>query len=209
MAKMEIDLHTIQVIEKEDRSNDEAYIWCFGILVDANTTKSKNYVIKRNGSKYNLGDDFKKGEKRAIPDSTGKIACTVSPVGGKSAIAGVIVLMWEGDNTPDSAVKKSYADTAKVINDFVAKFVAAGKSLPEKVDFEKLQKDIQSTIAKNVLNTLKIYRPLRFDVDDFIGNAEQIFRILDCKKAQSHNLVFQGKEDDAHYKITGKFTFTP
>ena len=106
------------VLKKHDVDRDKPYLWVYGILVDAATIKSGDFVIRKPSGSGNLGQKFKKGDSVAVPGSL-DISRTVTPLLGK-ATAGVVVVAWENALTKDSVIADAYAAAGDMINDFVA-----------------------------------------------------------------------------------------
>jgi hypothetical protein len=118
------------VLKKHDVDRDKPYLWVFGIVVDATSIASRNYVIRKSSSSDNLGHKFKKGDSVSVPGSL-DISRAVTPILGK-AMAGVVVVAWENAMTRDSVIADAYNNAGDMINDFVDDL--ATKALKEVTD---------------------------------------------------------------------------
>ena len=208
MAKLIINLEKIKVVEKEEWSKDEAYIWCFGIVIDTTTVTSGNYIIPKKCGHGNVGKSFKKGQTRTIPKSVGYIELSFNPI-SNFAGAGVIVLGWEEDNTPNSKVKKAYSDSVEILNDFVEERVES-LNLEEisEAEIRDLKSHLTKAIEKRFKSAVSWYNPFSWDPDDYIGMG-QVFETLKGDEARRVPITFNLKGDGAHYRVTGYLNYSP
>ena len=145
------------VLKKHDVDRDKPYLWVYGIVVDATSIKSRNFVIRKPSGSGNLGHKFKKGDSVTVPSSL-DISREITPLLGK-ATAGVVVVAWENAMTRDSVIADAYAAAGDMINDFVADL--ADKALkqvtdaleagtpPDEIDLEVKILDEQLTRLRN------------------------------------------------------------
>lgn len=211
MAQLDIRLDTFKVLEKNEWSRDEAYLWCFGLLVDANTIGSRNFILKRKPDQGNLGGAFKKGEARAIPANVGQITAPVAPInlGNRSlAVVGVLTLAWEEDFTPNAKVVQAYDDSATVLNQHIADRIRTLNTGPlTQAETNAIVADLRSAIEKRFRSAVHWYNPFSWDPDDFIGFAQVVEPVTGGQPlARALNFSFAG--DDARYQVTGQLRFT-
>jgi hypothetical protein len=162
MAKFTVKWTDFTVLKKHDVDRDKPYLWVFGIVIDANSIVSEEYVIRRTSSSDNLGQKFKKGDSVPVSSSL-DISCDVTPLLDVAA-AGVIVVAWENAMTKDSVIADAYDKAADEINDFVTDLVAetlkaVGQGQPlDTIDFEPTEdqmRDLRADIEAEVRDTIK------------------------------------------------------
>jgi hypothetical protein len=122
-ATFKVTWTNFTVLKKHDVDRDKPYLWVFGIVVDATSIQSKNYVIRKPCTSSNLGQKFKKGDSVSVPSSL-DISREVTPIFGM-ATAGVVVVAWENAMTKDSVIADAYDAAADTINEFVKDAVPA------------------------------------------------------------------------------------
>ncbi|CAG0932337.1 hypothetical protein TFLX_02546 [Thermoflexales bacterium] len=211
MGKLLVDLNTFKVIKKTDLAKEEPYLWLFGIAVELGAGSSNDptrFIIKRPATPGNLGGPFKKGESRTISDSVGRIDKAVQPVFGRLAL-GFIVMTWDHDNTPASAVQAAYGDAAQVLNDFIQTRVSALNTAPLSNDeIAAIKRDIEGHIRDRFKATVTLRRPGSLNQDDFVAMN---FRFItpDPAVAQSENLNMHFAARSVEYQVTGVFSYTP
>lgn len=211
MGKLLIDLNTFKVVKKTDLGKEEPYLWLFGLAVELGAGSSNDptrFILKRPATPGNLGGSFKKGESRTIPDSVGRIEKDVQPVFGRLAL-GFVVIAWDHDNTPASAVQAAYGDAAQVLNDFIQTRVSALNTSPlTDAEMTALRGDIEAHIRERFKATVSLRRPGSLNQDDFVGLN---FRFVtpDPAVAQSENLTLNFAAKSVEYQVTGVFRYTP
>jgi hypothetical protein len=155
------------VLKKHDVDRDRPYLWVFGIVVDATSIQSENYVIRKPCTSDNLGQKFKKGDSVAVPGSL-DISREITPILLGKATAGVVVVAWENAMTKDSVIADAYDAAADTINEFVKEAVpaalgelfeavAAGTPIDEiEVGLSDAQmKDLEADVEARVRATIK------------------------------------------------------
>lgn len=211
MGKLLIDLNTFKVIKKTDLGKEEPYVWLFGIAIELGAGSSPDptrFILKRPATPGNLGGPFKKGEARTISDSVGRIAKDVQPVFGRLGL-GFVVLAWDHDNTPASAVQAAYGDAAKVLNDFIQTRVSALNTAPLSSDeMAAIKRDIEAHIRERFKATVTVRHPGSLNQDDFV---DMHFRFVtpDPAVAQSETLSLNFAARSVEYQVTGVFSYTP
>jgi hypothetical protein len=162
------------VLKKHDVDRDKPYLWVFGIVVDATSIESKNYVIRRPCTSSNLGQKFKKGDSVSVPGSL-DISREIKPILLGKATAGVVVVAWENAMTKDSVIADAYDAAADAINEFVKEAVpaaveelfaavAAGKDV-DKLEFElsddqlsALQDDVDAKVRATIKDGWSVFQ---------------------------------------------------
>jgi hypothetical protein len=212
MARLEVNLSQLKVHDKNEWSKDEAYLWCFGLVIDDNTIRSKNYILKRKPNQGNLGKGMKKGETRAIPAEVGRITTTVTPVrfGNMSfAVVGTIVLAWEEDNTPGQKVVQAYDDSVEILKDHVdhrVRTLNVGPLTPAEI--AAISADLKKAIEKRFRSAVHWYNPFSWDPDDFIGFA-QVVESVQPNQTLNRPIDFLFTESGAKYQVTGQLRYVP
>jgi hypothetical protein len=161
MATFTVRWTNFTVLKKHDIDRDKPYLWVFGIVVDATSMASGNYVIRKPSTSDNLGKKFKKGDSVTVSGSL-DISRQVTPILGK-ATAGVVVVAWENATTKDSVIADAYANAADTIDEFVGDLV--------KKKFEELVaalEDGESIDSLDLKPTDAELAALRSDVEDEI-----------------------------------------
>jgi hypothetical protein len=211
VGKLLVDLNTFKVIKKTDLVKEEPYLWLFGIAIELGAGSSSDptrFIIKRPATPGNLGAPFKKGESRTIPDSTGRIEKNVQPIFGR-LVLGFIVMAWDHDNTPATAVQAAYGDAAKVLNDFIQARVSTLNTGPLTDDeMAAIKRDIEAHIRDRFKATVTLRHPGSLNQDDFV---EMDFRFITPNPAvaQSENLNLHFAARSVEYQVTGVFSYTP
>lgn len=211
MGKLLIDLNTFKVIKKTDLGKEEPYLWLFGIAIDLSVGSSPDptrFIVKRPATPGNLGGPFKKGESRAIPDSVGRIEKDVQPVFGRLAL-GFIVMAWDHDNTPATAVQAAYGDAAQVLNDFIQARASTLNTGPlSNAEIAAIKRDIEEHIRDRFKATVTLRRPGSLNQDDFVGMD---FRFITPNPdiPQSENLDLHFAARSVEYQVGGVLRYTP
>lgn len=211
MGKLLIDLNTFKVIKKTDLGREEPYLWLFGIAVELGAGSSSSptpFIVTRPAAPGNLGGPFRKGESRAIPDGIGRIDKDVQPIFGRLAL-GFIVMAWDHDRTPATAVQAAYGDAAQVLNDFIQTRVSALNTSPLSNDeMADIKRDIEERIRNRFRETVTLRRPGSLNQDDFVGMD---FRFITPNPAvaQNENLNLHFAARSVEYQVTGVFGYSP
>ncbi|MBN2091859.1 hypothetical protein JW964_19745 [candidate division KSB1 bacterium] len=208
MSKLIINLEKFKVIEKEDVSKEEAYMWCFGVVIDSNTITNGNYIIPKKCGHGNIGKSFKTGQTRNIPKSVGYIESSITPIFSFAGV-GVIILGWEEDNTPNKKVKKAYNDSIEILNNFIAERVESlNFDQISDTEIKELKSQLTKAIEKRFKSAVNWYNPFSWDPDDYIGLG-QIIETIKGNEPLHVPITFNLKGDGAHYRITGELNYTP
>lgn len=202
MAQLSVTWSKFTVHKKHDIDRDAPYLWVFGILVDVNTIKSKDYVITRPCVPGNLGQrKFKKGEHVAVAPSL-DIVKTVNPLFGFVS-AGVVVVAWENAMTTDATTTKAYNAARDAINDFVADRVAnLDLDAPTQAEIDKLSDQIQDDVRATIKENWSIFQLIH---DHYIGSANCIPSI---DGDLSLPIDFRFKTGSTDYELNGEFKYT-
>jgi hypothetical protein len=225
MSNLLIDLNQLTVVQADDPTGrDEPYLWVFGIVIDQSNDDPEGlrFILKKNPRPGNLGSSVvRKGESRQIPDSLGRFERTIKPVFGRFG-AGIAVVAWEHDKTPDQTMKVAYDECATALDAFVQELII--KRFTEQ-DFGPLTDDerkqietqVRTIIEQRLRQTLGVGT---LNIDDAVGSAS-FFQKLDAaapfSKALTFDLESRKPEDSkigagkviSHYRIIGQFKYTP
>jgi hypothetical protein len=162
------------VLKKHDVDRDKPYLWVFGIVVDATSIESGEFVIRKPSTSGNLGQKFRKGDSVSVPSSL-DISREITPILLGKAAAGVVVVAWENAMTRDSVIADAYDAAADAINDFVTdavpaamedlfEAIAAGKDVDE-LEFElsdaqidALQDDIDAKVRATIKDGWSVFQ---------------------------------------------------
>ena len=212
MAQLKIKLETLKVHEKNEWSKDEAYLWCFGLVVDANTIRNGNYIVKKKPDQGNLGKGLKKGDSRQIPNDVGYITTSINPIkisDKNMALVGIVMLAWEEDRTPNSKVIEAYDDSVTILEQYITDRVGSlnTDSLTQ-TEIDTIKSNLNKAIKKRFKSAVHWYNPFSWDPDDFIGFA-QIVEVVEAGQPLTKQIDFTFTGDDAKYQAKGQLEFVP
>ncbi|MCA9993600.1 MAG: hypothetical protein H6666_15875 [Ardenticatenaceae bacterium] len=211
MGTFLVDLNSFTVIKKSDLGRDEPYLWLFGIAIELGVGSSSDptrFIIKRPAGPGNLGGRFKKGEKRTIPNSVGRIEKPVQPIFGRLGL-GFITMAWDHDRTPAGAVQAAYGDAALVLNDFIQGRVQTLNTGPlSDAELAAIRHDIEGHIRDRFKATVTLRRPGSLNQDDFVGMD---FRFITPDPAGTHqeDLSMNFAARGVSYQVDGLLRYTP
>lgn len=206
-----IKLETLIVLGENESSDDEPYIWVYGIVIDASTIGSRQYVITINspGHENVTSDGMEEGDRVSIPSSTGSIFNTFRPLIGKSGF-GVLVMGWEEDNTPNSNVVEGYNEVGTILNNFIDERVQAFNfEEPSDDDLNQIREDIKARITEIFKDAVHWYNPFSWDPDDPIGNSLMFTRISEgeCISESVQFVLWEPGDDyEGAYLVEGSLT---
>jgi hypothetical protein len=169
-------LFEIVIPDENPFLHDEPYLWTYYIVIDADTIVSGDYVqiIDSPGHRNITSEGVKAGEEIPIPENVGCYSKVLNPIPlFKISIAGLLVIGWEEDNTPESNVLEAYENTRGLLNDFVSEQVDALNldiySDETAEALAKLQSDIYNEIHDIFGEAVHWYDPFSLDYDDYVG----------------------------------------
>lgn len=209
MAKLSVNWRDFTVHKKHDVDRDRPYLWVFGIVIDARTLVSKEFVVRRPCESDNLGKKYKKGECRAVPRAL-DVEVDVSPIFGFLA-GGVVVVAWENAMTRDKVTSAAYEAAVDAINEFIADFLDGGlvdRDRDGEVDgpSEDEIRELSAKVADAVRATIKDgWSVFQLVPDHNIGSAECL---LTMNGPTSRDLNFRFVKKTTDYQLTGKLTYT-
>ncbi|HEY3142110.1 MAG TPA: hypothetical protein VGJ86_13325 [Acidimicrobiales bacterium] len=203
MAKLNITWNKFTVHKKHDIDRDAPYLWVFGIIVDANTLASRNFVVRRPSGVGNLGQKkFQKGESVSV-SSTLDIVKDVTPVLG-FLVGGVVVVAWENAMTTDRVIADAYDAAAADINKFINARIDAGNlETPSAGDLAELRTQISEDVRDTIREGWTVFQLLP---DHEIGEANTVLS-FDGAKTQPLNFRFTKRSTD--YQLEGEMKFLP
>jgi len=201
MSKLSITWNKFTVHKKHDADQDTPYVWVFGIVVDVDTLRSGEYVIRRPAGHENLGKRFRKGEHVAVP-RTLDIVRDVTPILG-TAVAGVVVVAWENAMTRDKVTEDAYDAAADAINAFVARRIDAGNlEAPSDTEVEALGAAIRDDIRTTIREGWTVFQLIP---DHVIGQANCVVALTDTV---THALDLRFTKPSTDYQLQGELEFT-
>jgi hypothetical protein len=212
MTPFTVKWSSFEVIKKHDIDRDKPYLWVFGIVVDATSIVSGDYMIRKPAGSDNLDHMFKKGDVVPVPGDL-DISRDVTPLLGLAA-AGVVIVSWENAMTSDSVTRDAYAAAARTINGFVADTVddvfdqiASGKPIDD-VDFEPTDAQmtkLRSKVETAVRNTMKDnWTVCQLIPDNNIGTA---YTFLSLDEDVHQFLTYRFVKGSTDYELRGDLTY--
>jgi hypothetical protein len=204
-----VTLNTLHVVKKQEVGRDEVYLWVYGVLVDARTIQSRNFIITHEGGHGNIGKSLWQGDARRIKDSVGAaVRAQLQPLFSFAAI-GAIVAAWEEDYTPNSKVQEAYDATATTLNSFVLQRVnALNLTSPTEAELEQIKEDIKKEVSSIFKDAVDWWNPFSWDPDDSIGFDNVLVTINSTVAINiPFELVFKGQ--GAKYVISGSVGYSP
>lgn len=213
MANLSITWNKFTVHKKHDVDRDRPYLWVFGVLIDAKTLASEQYVIRRPCDHENLGErKYEKGDSRSVPQAL-DIVRDVTPIPVLGAVAGVVVVAWENAMTRDRVTADAYDAAADVINGFVSdeatdairalisQGLDAEIDVPTAAELDRLGSDLRDKVRSTVEEGWTVFQLVP---DHYIGSANCVLS-LDGKTHQPLNFRFARKTTD--YELDGGLTY--
>ena len=175
----------------------EPYLWTVFFKIDGDTTVVNSSLALQGsatvvGTPGNHGDlpnhDVDPGENVSIPAVIGEFKTQLKPiplqqpvgdmkeVGG---VMGVITVLMEEDNTPNSAIAKGHAALNKAVQDSLNALIPTlkfGHEEPTDEEIEAIKKKVGDTVTKAIKNGVSIWDWLGGfgNMDDKIGS--EVFR---------------------------------
>lgn len=216
MAQLVMSVDRLTVVKRRDVfGEDEPYLWVYGILIHAGGIpgSERSFIIERAGLPGNLGGAMEKGESRSIPAAAGRIDMEVTPIAGRVLVVGLVAMAWEHDNTPSVTVGNAYAQTARLIDDFIIQFIPtifAEGELRDPTDAElgQLRAQIEGRIRTLFKGTVRTGLPWTLNQDDFIGEMDFTAR-LDGREPFRQALDWTFTARGTEYRVTGAIDYEP
>lgn len=224
MGRVKIAVENITVVNRKDElRKEDAYLWVWGlqILPPQSGVLEREFVRLANGRPGNLGDGFKRGESRAVPAGTGTFEYDVSPLFGKRLLLGVVVIGWDHDRTPETTVERAYLQAGNLIDAEIRKIVNAviADLKPGSTDFRDVtdaeQRQVEAAVrelVKDIYVASLSIRPWTLNPEDLVGKDRLLVAIDDATLPFAQTFTFELREHEhigAHYRVTGRVTWTP
>jgi hypothetical protein len=209
MAKLSVTWNNFTVHKKHDVDRDRPYLWVFGIIIDAKTLVSKDFVVRRPCESDNLGKKYGKGDSRPVPKEL-DLALDVSPILGFLA-AGVVVVAWENAMTRNEITASAYEAAADAINEFIKDFIREGladgddggaSDGPSESEIRDLSVRVADAVRRTVREGWTIFQLVP---DDNIGSA-QCLLTFDGPETRALDFRFVKKTTD--YQLKGELAYT-
>jgi hypothetical protein len=209
MAKLSVTWNNFTVHKKHDVDRDRPYLWVFGIVVDAKTLVSKDFVVRRPCESDNLGRRYGKGDSRPVPRDL-DLTIDVHPILGFMA-GGVVVVAWENAMTRDRVTAAAYDAAADAINDFVKDFLKGGlvdrdgdgePDGPSETEISALSVKVADAVRKTIREGWSIFQ---LTPDHNIGTAQCL---LTFDGPETRNLDFRFVKKTTDYQLEGELAYT-
>lgn len=201
MSKLDITWSNFTVHKKHDIDRDKPYLWVYGLVIDANTLRSHDYVVRRRSDSDNLGKKFKKGESSSVPSDL-DVHQSIAPLFGAWA-GGVVVVAWENAMTKDSVIADAYDAGADTLNEIIAKKLKSGDPFSSPTDAD--QAAWGAEVAAAVKQTIKAgWTVFQLIPDNNIGSASW-FNTYDG--SSSHSLDFRFVHNTTDYELKGTIAY--
>ena len=188
-----LDLSTLLVVEKNESSADEPYLWVVYLKVDGTTLNlanlSSSFVALNApaGSHGDLGaasDGMNLGDQANIPKAIGRFDTTLrtdglpQEIGEDLSFVAVAVVALEEDDTKDFAAEAGHQAMISTMQTELNKAIRAGMAPDPNAIGGKVQDAVHSAI-KNASVSVLSFLPVSslFDIggiidpDDFVGSA--------------------------------------
>jgi hypothetical protein len=208
MAKLSVTWNNFTVHKKHDVDRDRPYLWVFGIVIDAETLVSKDFVVRRPCESDNLGKRYGRGDSRPVPMEL-DLAVDVHPILGHTA-AGVVVVAWEHAMTRDQVTAAAYDAAAydaaaEAINDFVGGHLEDGGGEPD-APAEHEIRDLSVKVADAVRRTIREgWTVFELTPDHTIGTAQCL---LTFEGPENRDLDFRFVKNTTDYQLEGELAYT-
>jgi hypothetical protein len=209
MAKLSVTWNNFTVHRKHDVDRDRPYLWVFGIVIDAKTLVSKDFVVRRPCESDNLGKRYGRGDSRPVPSEL-DLALDVHPIIGFLA-AGVVVVAWENAMTRNKVTAAAYDAAADAINAFVEDHLAGGlvdrdgDGEPDGPS-ETLLRDLSVKVADAVRRTIREgWSIFQLTPDHNIGTAQCL---LTFDGPETRDLDFRFVKKTTDYQLEGELAYT-
>jgi hypothetical protein len=209
MAKLSVTWNNFTVHKKHDVDREHPYLWVFGIVIDAKTLVSKDFIVRRPCESDNLGKKYGKGDSRPVPKAL-DMALDVSPIVGFLA-GGVVVVAWENAMTRNTATISTYEAAADAINEFIKEFVNDGLADgdgdgapdgPSETEIRDLSVRVADTVRRTIREGWTLFQLVP---DDNIGSAQCL---LTFDGPETRPLDFRFVKKTSDYQLEGELVYT-
>lgn len=212
-----IHLDRLRCLAEDDGSgHSEPYVWTVLLWVDDATIGSGQIVGSRapgntQGARAVVKEGIKAGEEAPMPAAQRRFARRFED-GLTVRQVGIVVAMFEEDETPEDAVRAAYDAFRRELPSAVAQFIRTHLRGPE-TDAER--EEIAARVRPQVLaageGALSSFEKLQvflgtLNLDDEVGFASFFTEIQDDQQeTQPFSLRFLSKDERNNYEIDGRF----
>lgn len=215
MGQITISLQNFTVNKKHDIDKDNPYLWIVGLNLDrdaalaavaiaAGTRQNLDgtgVIITRNALVGNLGDKFKKGESRAVPEGIRTIRETVNPIGTQPSTFTLLVTAMEHSTTSQKTQQEAYDAMVNQIEAFlIARMRALQFTAPSAAELDTLQDDVRKAV-------IDVFKPNPFS-DNYINSEQRDFTLGATATSQPFTMHFVSKHGGTDYTLTGTMAYT-
>lgn len=203
--------------EKDASGHSEPYVWPVLLWVDDTTIGSGQIVGSSalgnvRGSRVVIKEGIQAGEQAAIPSVQRSLARRFED-GLTVRNIGLVVAMFEEDETPQDAVRAAYSAFVRELRAAVAEFIRTHLRGPE-TDEERAQiaAEVRPKVRAAGEGALSNFEKLQvflgnLNLDDEIGFDtffQDVAEIEDDESDTSFTLSFATSDGDNHYEIDGR-----
>jgi hypothetical protein len=232
-----LELDTLLVVEKNESSADEPYLWVVYLQVDGTTLNLANLsasFVALNapaGSHGNLGaasDGMELDEQAAIPAAIGRFDTTLvtnglpQGIGETISFVAVAVVGLEEDGTSDSAAEAGHQAMINTMQTELNKAIKAGMPPDPSTITDQVQDAVKAAIKDASISVLS-FLPISslfdiagiFDPDDFVGSAfAGPFTYQQIRNAGAAGIPFmfdlsEENSNNGNYRIAGRVRRLP
>jgi hypothetical protein len=212
MGELAITWDRFTVRTTHDAALERPHLWVFGLRVDLDAIVRGRYVETRPASHPNLGREaFAPGEAVAVPLALDVHVDGIRPVLGR-AVAGVVVVAWEGASTTDEVVQKAYDDAVEQIGGLVAtSFAHAADDVlherpptpPSGYDLSGFADAIEARVRRTVEEGWAVLQPI---ADRFVG-CDHV--VVDLAGRHAERLDLRFGAGGSAYRLEGALGYLP
>lgn len=212
-----IHLDRLRCLAEDDASgHSEPYVWTVLLWVDDATIGSGQIVGALapgnvQGSRAVVKEGIKAGEGGPMPAAQRSFARRFED-GLTVRQAGIVVAMFEEDETPEDAVRAAYDAFRRELPAAVAQFIRTHLRGPETdEEREEVAAQVRPKVRAAGEGALSNFEKLQvflgtLNLDDEVGFATFFSEIQDDQQdAQPFTLSFLSKDEHNHYEIDGRF----
>lgn len=211
----------------------EPYLWTVFFKIDGDTTQVNTSLALQGtatvvGTPGNHGDlpnhDVDPGENVPIPASLGEFNTRLKPIplqqpiGGfkeVGGVMGVITVLMEEDNTPNSAIAKGHNALNKAVQDSLNALIPTlnfAHQEPSDAEIEAMKKKIGDTVTKAIKDDVSVWDWLGGfgNMDDKIGSEVFRFSHKQLEALGVSGISFQQRfKNEGDWQLEGRVTALP
>lgn len=216
-----ISLDRLRCLAEDDASgHSEPYVWTVLLWVDDNTIGSGQIVGSLapgnlQGARAVVKEGMKAGDDAPMPSAQRTFARRFED-GLSIRQIGIVVAMFEEDETPDDAVRAAYDAFRRELPAAVAEFIGTHLRGPENdQEREEIADQVRPKVKAAGADALSTTEKLQvflgtLNLDDEVAFASFFSEIEgDAQETRSFTLAFVSDDERNHYEIDGRFQLRP